>query len=149
MKYYFVIVFFILFFIVADNAYTLTISSGPNKQEQTYCICSDQSKVDVGEYCLTEGTEATWKKCILGGEFEEEITTPCSKGFFYYNNSKCISCAEATGNNDATTNGPATAMYDCYIPKDKTDSDEKGEFTYVAQCYVGCTDSNSYLCPSA
>ena len=35
------------------------------------------------------------------------------------------------------------------LPENTTDDDEKGTFTYVAQCSLECASDYNYLCPSA
>ena len=132
MKHYFAVSFLVVFLYIYDAS-------------AATCTCDDDSTVKVGEYCLVEGTSDEWEKCQSDGTLASAIKTSCPKGEFFYNN-KCIKCTEATGNNDATTNGPATAMSDCYIPNKIEDTDEKGVFTYAADCYVGCTEKNSYYC---
>lgn len=103
-----------------------------------YILCN------TGKYILCETDECK--------PITTTTTTPCSNKNEVFVDGDCITCANLTGHTSALSGketGEATRMSDCYIPKDMTDSDEKGEFQYVAQCYVGCTDSNSYLCPSA
>ena len=145
MKHYLAVSFLVVFLYIYDAsaAYIYDASS-------TTCTCGDGSTVKVDEYCLVEGTNNKWSKCQSDGNLSTEPTvSECPKGEFWYNKSQCVKCSDATGNEYATTNGPAFLMYDCYIPKDKTDSDEKGEFTYVAQCYVGCTEETKRYCTSA
>ena len=136
MKHYFAVSFLVVFLYIYDAS-------------AATCTCDDDSTVKVGEYCLVEGTSDEWEKCQSDGTLASAIKTSCPKGEFFYNDSKCIKCADATGNEYATTKGPATAMSDCYIPKDEEDYDEKGVFTYVAQCYVGCTEETKWYCTSA
>ena len=110
----------------------------------TYCNTNNKEKYI---YC---GKEKTWDYCS-DYTIQKITDAHCDKGYFWYNN-KCNSCAEITGESSATTIKPnAVMLSNCVVGTDPTDTynDEKGEFTYVAQCYVGCTEETKWYCPSA
>ena len=83
----------------------------------------------------------------------EQTVTKCIADFFEYNG-KCISCADATGEERATSEEGAIGMNDCYLPAKSNNTpnqyiDEKGTFTYSSDCTISCTDETSYLCDNA
>ena len=161
MKHYFAVSFLVVFLYIYNAEGVNCIKNSENNTCQI-SPSSDCPKITAtktikqGKYILCDTSK--WLHCA--DDECEPITltgtdkTPCTgavTGEVFVDN-ECIHCKDLIGHANATTDKKASeaiGMYDCYIPKDKTDSDEKGEFTYVAQCYVGCTDSNSYLCPSA
>lgn len=123
---------------IAPSVSCPKITATKTIKQGKYILC------DTGKYILCETDECE--------PITTTTTTPCKNENEVFVDGACITCANLTGHTSALSGketGEATRMSDCYIPKKEHDSDEKGEFEYVAQCYVGCTDSNSYLCPSA
>ena len=113
--------------------------------DETYC-----NKTNNKKYIYCNNADKTWDYCY---EYDIQSVTDdhCDKGSFWHNN-KCNSCAEITGEPSATTTKPnATMLSDCVIGTDTAEEyhDEKGTFTYLAACYVSCTDDTEYFCTSA
>jgi hypothetical protein len=78
-----------------------------------------------------------------------EDKTLCALGEIRYNGD-CISCEKLTGASNATTTSPtASNLYECYLPKDNEYMDDKGIFTYTANCDITCTDETQEYCTSA
>lgn len=82
-----------------------------------------------------------------------QCVAKCPAGSFQHNKT-CISCADATGEERATSKEGATGMNDCYLPAKSNNTpnqyiDEKGTFTYSSDCTISCTDETSYLCDNA
>lgn len=157
MKHYFAVSFLVVFLYIYNAE---GVSCTTNSENNTCQISpsSDCPKITTpktiaqGKYILCD--TGTWLHCTDSTCEKIDVTTitPCQNENEVFVDDACITCANLTGHANAVSGrgiGEAIGMYDCYIPEGMTDSDEKGEFTYVAQCYVGCTDSNSYLCPSA
>ncbi|MEE1029847.1 MAG: hypothetical protein UIC65_02375 [Alphaproteobacteria bacterium] len=105
-----------------------------------YVYCSDNT--DTPPY--------KWEYCKSNFDVEAVEDKNCDKGYFWYNN-KCNSCEEITGEKATTIKPNAVMLSNCVVGTDttKTYNDEKGEFKYVAQCYVGCTEETKWYCPSA
>ena len=65
------------------------------------------------------------------------ISYRCESGYFGTPTkgiSGCTSCADATGNSNATSKVGATAITDCYIPAGNSDEDTTGHFSYTDDC---------------
>lgn len=113
------------------------------------------NKDNIGKYVYCSDNTNTppykWEYCKSNFDVEAVEDKNCAQGYFFLNN-KCNSCAEITGESTATTIKPnAVMLSNCVVgtDTDQTYNDEKGEFTYVAQCYVGCTEETKWYCPSA
>ena len=85
--------------------------------------------------------------CVAGGE-NTAVTKRyrCNTG--YYNKFpasdvasllmlNCLSCAEDTGNADATSDVGTADINCCYVPVNTEQSDERGIFSFSEKCYYG------------
>ena len=107
------------------------------------CVEADTWEVNNSRYYFSGGywydAYAENKKPLAG----------CALGEIRYNG-ECISCEKLTGASNATTSLPdASNLYQCYLPKDNEYMDDKGIFTYTANCAITCTDETQEYCTSA
>ena len=142
-----------------DNQRSTCTRSNEGNQNITYSVTTAaiSQMCDNTTYCDTNNNnkyiycgEKKWDYCS-DYTIQKITDAHCDKGYFWYNN-KCNSCAEITGESTATTIKPnAVMLSNCVVGTNtnNTYNDEKGEFTYVAQCYVGCTEETKWYCTSA
>ena len=133
------------------------------------------TKLCTNADCLTtvEAQDGTRHKCVGPNTWEEVIIN--SSGYYYLDgawhdandenweqpqevcalgeiryNGNCISCEKLTGASNATTTSPfASNLYECYLPEKNEYMDDKGIFTYTADCFITCTDETQEYCTSA
>lgn len=96
--------------------------------------------INDGCYEVSSGGGST------GGDTTSSESTSCAAGYFD-NNQTCYSCAEVTGNTNATSEEKVTSIEDCYIPQMIAMSDTTGTFAYINDCYFSC-DNDPDLCNS-
>ena len=108
------------------------------------CVEADTWKVNNSRYYFSGGA---WHDA--NDENWEPPQEVCALGEIRYNGD-CISCEKLTGASNATTTSPfASNLYECYLPKDNEYMDDKGIFTYTANCVITCTDETQEYCTSA
>ena len=108
------------------------------------CVEADTWQVNNSRYYFSGGA---WHDA--NDENWEPPQEVCALGEIRYNGN-CISCEKLTGASNATTTSPfASNLYECYLPKDNEYMDDKGIFTYTADCSITCTDETKEYCTSA
>jgi hypothetical protein len=111
------------------------------------------NKDNFGKYVYCSNNTDTppykWEYCKSNFDVEIVKDENCKQGYFWHNN-KCNSCEEITGEKATTIKPNAVMLSNCVVGTDtkNTYNDEKGEFKYVAQCYVGCTEETELYCTS-
>lgn len=127
------------------------------------CVCPENSARVIYYRCAAGSNgSAAWQPTSIA-EIPSQNVDPiilttdsgingcyaCGVGNFLVGTT-CYSCAEKTGSLYATTKEEdVSGIQNCYIPEDTSNlEDEKGIFSYMADCYFDCTESTNELCTS-